>query len=84
MKTFNELKFNFGKLTGRDHLAIENELANMGKMFVSSTYSGEFLRRMAARACEEKIGSDSLLDMSILDYNAIRNHARSFLARSGM
>jgi hypothetical protein len=50
-KTFNELTFDWGKLTGRDGLAIENELQQIGKAVIVPTFSGDYLIRMAARAC---------------------------------
>lgn len=82
-KTYNQLNFNFAALTGRDSLAIENELLAMNKLLMSPEFSGEFLIRMAARACTENIGYDALEQMPMKDYNRIRSRARSFLLRSG-
>ena len=45
--------------------------------------SGEYLLRMAARACSVKISADDLAAMPLGDYNKIRSRARSFLLRSG-
>ena len=50
-KTYNELTFEWGKLTGKDGLAIENELQQLGKAVIVPTFSGEYLIRIAARAC---------------------------------
>ena len=83
-RTFKELIFDFNKLTGRDSLAIENELQALGKPVIVAEMSGEYLIRMAARACEEKISADELASAPLSDYNIIRSKARSFLLRSGL
>lgn len=82
-KTFDELTFDFTKLTAKDSLAIENELIAIGKPVIVAEMSGEYLLRMASRACTEKIGVDELASMPLAAYNKIRNRARSFLLRSG-
>ena len=83
-RTFEELTFDFDKLTGRDSIAIENELQSLGKPVIVAEMSGEYLIRMAARACSEKISADDLTSVPLADYNKIRSRARSFLLRSGM
>ena len=80
-RTFEELTFDFDKLTGRDSLAIENELQALGKPVIVAEMSGEYLNRMAARACSEKVSADDLTSMPLSDYNKIRSRARSFLLR---
>ena len=79
-KTYETLEFDFAKLTGKDALAIENELALQGKAVVVASMSSEFLIRMAARA--SGLGADAFEAMSISDFNRIRSRARSFLLRS--
>ncbi len=81
-KIFEEITFNWDKLTGDDALSIENELQQLGKAVIVPTFSGEYLVRMCARACTEGIGSDFFKRMSIADYNKIRSAARSFLLKS--
>lgn len=81
-KTFEQLDFNFDKLTGQDSLAIEYELQSLGKPVVVAEMSGDYLIRMAARACEVKIGADDLAALPLREFNAIRNRARSFLLRA--
>lgn len=81
-KTYTELRFQWDKLTGEDSLAIENELQAQGKFVVAPTFSGEYLVRMAARACTACIGQDMLRALPISDYNRIRSAARSFLLKS--
>lgn len=80
--TYTELRFQWDKLTGEDSLAIENELQAQGKFVVAPTFSGEYLVRMAARACTACIGQDMLRALPISDYNRIRSAARSFLLKS--
>lgn len=80
--SYQSLTFHWDKLTGKDYLAIERELAAMGRGFVSPEFSSDFLLRMAIRACSEKIGVDAFDDMAIADFNRIRNKARSFLLAS--
>ena len=81
-ETYAELRFDWDKLTGEDSLSIENELQAQGKFVVAPTFSGEYLVRMAARACTAKIGQDLIRALPISDYNRIRSAARSFLLRS--
>ena len=78
----SELRIDFEKLTGRDGLAIENEMLRAGKPVVAPAFNGEYLIRMAARGSDPKIGADAFEIMSLSDYNKIRNEARSFLLRS--
>lgn len=82
-RTFKTLTFDFGKLTGNDDIAIEAELLALGKPVVVAEMSGEYLYRMAARACIELIGADVIKAMPLRDSRQIRNRARSFLLRSG-
>lgn len=81
-KTFEELTFNWEKLTGYDGLAIENELQSLGKPVVIPSLSGDYLVRMAARASMDGIGEDMISAMPIRDYNKIRSEARSFLLKT--
>ena len=81
-KEYSKLSFDFEKLTGRDGLAIEEELLMMNKTVIVPAFSGEYLVRMAARACTEKVGADIFDYMSLKDYNRIRSAARSFLILS--
>lgn len=81
-ETYDTLTFNWGSLTGRDGLAIENELQSQGKPVIIPTLSGEYLIRMACRACDKPIGSDAFEVMRLSDYNKIRSSARSFLLKS--
>jgi len=81
-KTYTELTFDWDKLTGKDSLAIEAELSNLGRPVIIHSISGEYLIRMACRACQEKIGVDAFEQMRLPDYNRIRTAARNFLTKS--
>ena len=81
-KTYSTLEFDFENLTGEDALNIEDELASIGKITVAPVFSGEYLIRMAAKACSEPVGSDLFRIIPIGDYNRIRSAARSFLLKS--
>lgn len=78
-KTYDQLTFDFDSLTGRDHLAIENEMQAMGKLLLNEKFSGEFMIRAAARACTEKIGYDAFELMPFREYSKIRSEIRSFI-----
>ncbi len=79
------LYFNFDKLTGEDFLKIENEMGDtLGRMVITPEFSSDFLIRMAARACTEKIGHDILQTLSIRDFNVLRKRCRSFLINAGL
>lgn len=81
-KTYTELSFDWGRLTGDDALAIENELSALNMPVIVPTFSGPYLIRMASRACTERIGEDTIRAMPIYDYNRIRSSARNFLLKS--
>ena len=88
-ETFERLIFDWQSLTAADALAIENELAAQGIAVVTPEFSGEYLLRMAARACTTRradgkrfLGIDAYRTMPMRDYVAIRNRARSFLLRA--
>ena len=81
-KTYTALNFDFEKLTGADGLNIEAELQALGKAVIVPTLSGEYLMRMAAKACDQPIGADFFNAVSLAEYNKIRSAARSFLLAS--
>ena len=84
--------FTYEGQTGDDALAIEDELQAIGKPTISPTFSGQFLVRMAARACTNtiidasghprRIGDDALRALPIFEFNRVRGKARSFLLAS--
>ncbi len=83
-KTYETLSFDFGKLTGFDGIAIQEELDALGKPAIIPTTNANYLIRVAARACDTLIGVDVLCAMPLFDFNKITGAARSFLLRSGL
>ena len=81
-KTYEKLHFDWGKLTGKDGVAIEEELQAAGIALVIPSLSGPYLMRMASRASEEKVCSDFFASLPLRDYNRIRSEARSFLLKT--
>ena len=77
-----ELTFDFGKLTGRDGLAIENELQTLGKSVIIPALSGEYIIRAAARACDQQIGADFFEELSLKDFDKVRSAVRNFLLKA--
>jgi len=85
-----KLTFEWGKLTGVDHLEIENELLMRGKTLLTPEFACDFLWRMAVRACtlvDEKgvrvLRADASRFMPIRDFQVICKKARGFLLRAG-
>jgi hypothetical protein len=81
-KEYKELTFDWGKLTGKDHMDIIDECMMHGKAVILPSHSVHFLIRMAALACTEPIGSDAFPLMPMPDFNRITSAARSFLLRT--
>lgn len=91
-KTYTSLVFDWGKLTGQDGLDIENEMQALGKPVVVPTFSGEYLIRMAAKACTttttgpdgnpRRLSDEAFRMMPLADFNRIKSRARSFLLKS--
>lgn len=81
-RQFEEITFDWGKLTGRDGLAIENEMQALNMSLIVPAFSGEYLIRMAARASVEKVPADVLTALPLQDYNRIRSAGRSFLLKT--
>ena len=88
-ESFDSLTFDFEALTGADSLAIENELAQLGRVVITPEFSGDYLIRMAMRACTvrrkdgRRLGIDAFSAMPISAFIKIRGAARSFLMRVG-
>ena len=82
-KTWESMTFDFGKLTGKDYMRIEDEMSKRGKMLVAAEFSGDFLARMAVRACTEKLPLNVLAALPLMAYAKIMGRARTFLLRSG-
>ncbi len=88
-ESFDELSFDFGALTAMDSLSIEAELSATGRPVIVPEFSGDYLLRMAMRACTTrkkngmKLGIDIFQALPLAAYVKIRSKARSFLLRAG-
>lgn len=87
--TYERLTFDWGTLTGSDHIAIENEMLRRGKTLIVPAYTGDFLCGMAARACTDRNGegfrvlnTDAMKAMPMRDFQAICRKAQDFLIRA--
>jgi len=80
--TYEELKFDFDSLTGHDSLIVERELTRSGVQLVVPGFNGDYLIRMAIRACVDNVGTDIVNRMSLRDYNRLRSEMRNFLMAS--
>lgn len=76
-QTYETLDFDFGKLRGKDALAIEHELNAKGISIVMPAASVDYLIALASRA--SGLGSDAFEAMPMKDFNKIRSRARNFL-----
>lgn len=85
-KTYEELHFKFEELTGRDSLAIFNELRAKGKnVFPNISWSdADYVTLFASKCCEERLGSDAFLAMPASAYNRILARTSSFLMRAAL
>ena len=88
--THESLTFDWGALTGADHLAIENELLMRGKTLIAPEFTGEFLCGMAIRACIDRtpdgfrtLNQDTMKALPLRDFQTICKKARAFLLRAG-
>lgn len=80
-KTYKEFTFDFEKLTGKDMIAIESEMAAVGEYALSPEISTSFLSKMAARAAG--VGSDVIENLPLKDFGKIKNKSRNFLISTG-
>lgn len=78
-KTYRSLTFHFGDMTGKDVLAITQELRARGIVLATRTFDLDYQYRYAVQCCEEPIGSDLLLALPVKDFDAICRAAQRFL-----
>lgn len=89
-KEIRELVFDWGSLTGKDALSIEDEMLRHGQTLVVPAFTGSYLIGMAVRACtlrDDKglriVDADMLYALPIREYQKIYMSARRFLLRAG-
>lgn len=75
---YKTVTFNFGKLTGRDFCAVENEMTNNSEFAIDPMLSRIYLSKLASRA--GGVPSDVLEAMPARDFKKITDAARNFLA----
>ena len=78
---YTTLNFYFERLTGRDMIAIENEMQANNEYAIDPLLSRNFQSKMASKA--GNIASDTLEAMPIQEFNKIVNAVRNFLIDSG-
>ncbi len=76
-KKYTSVNFYFGKLTGGDMLAIENEMQAENEYALDPILSRSFLSKMASIA--SNIPEDVIEAMPARDFTKITNAARNFL-----
>lgn len=82
-RSFEKLSFDFTTLTGRDSIAISEELAAKGITTLMKEMDIHYQEAVAARACLDKVGTDMLERLPMPDFNKICNRARSFMLGLG-
>lgn len=78
-KEYTELTFDFNRLKGESAMSVERELNALGIVLLQPEISTEYLVRMAARACTEKVSFDIFNKLPLRDCIAIKNKTRNFL-----
>lgn len=74
-----ELNFDFDKITGNDIIAAEKEARMMGDTTPDACYSKTFQAIIAAKAADQPIIVDDVLDMNGMDFIAATTKAANFL-----
>lgn len=75
---YKVLNFNFNKLTGRDFIAVENEMTGNNEYALDPILSRSYLSKLASKA--SGVPSDVIEAMPARDFKKITDAARNFLA----
>ncbi len=78
---YQEITFDFERLSGKDMLAIDMEMQMNNEFALTAEISRTMQCKLAAKAAG--IGSDVLEAMPLSDFNRITNAARNFLLSTG-
>lgn len=81
-QTYETLTFDFGRLTGNDGIAAQQELERKGTVVVVPATNPAYLSVIAARACTVPLAVNVLQAMPLRDFNRITGKARAFLLGS--
>ena len=76
--TYSEFKLDFDSLKGVDFIKIEKEMNNLNEFALSPEISPNYCARIAARAAG--VPAEVIMNLSLKDFNTIKNKARDFLA----
>lgn len=81
-KTYDTLHLDLDGLTGADGLNAENELMQrkIGPV-IYAPMNNNYLITIASKACQEPLGYDAFLQMSLKDYNNVVLTVRNFLLK---
>lgn len=79
---YNELTFDFEKLTGKDGIDARKELRDEGVVVLSPITTPEYLYKLAAKACSAPIGSDIFEYMPLKYANKVENAVRNFIVNA--
>lgn len=83
--TYEELHFNFGKLTAQDGIDIESELNSIGKpIYTEPAFDVNYLMRVAALACDEPNARDLIMTVPLADFVSIRTKTKLFLLKRAL
>lgn len=83
--TYEELHFNFGKLTAQDGIDIESELNSIGKpIYTEPAFDVNYLIRVAALACEAQNARDLIMNVPLADFVSIRTKTKLFLLKRAL
>lgn len=83
--TYEELHFNFGKLTAQDGIDIESELNSIGKpIYTEPAFDVNYLMRVAALACDEQNARNLIMKVSLADFVSIRTKTKLFLLKRAL
>lgn len=80
-KKYSELVFERDRFKGEDDMAILREMRAFGIPTFMAEYEPEYLYRLAARTCTEKIGYDAFNIMDGADSVKIRRKILGFLSK---
>lgn len=81
-KTYETLDFDFGKLRGRDSLAIYQELQMRGIIVVTARTSQHYQMYLASKGCG--LGVDAFEEMPLRDFEVILSKARNFIPAAAL
>lgn len=81
-KVYEEIHMDMDGLTGRDSMDIEAELMSRKKgAVIYGALNNDYLLAVAAKSCQEPLGSDAFLSMKLKDFNRVKQAVQNFLLK---